>query len=72
MVDDAQGQIFATKDGSLRLVTGAESKWIKGKVELKLTVYAGDREQKPLEGEHLLEWVEQVISSVFLATIAVC
>ena len=28
-------------------------------------------EQKPLEGEHLLEWVEQVISSVFLATIAV-
>lgn len=37
VVDDAQGQIFATKDGSLRLVTGAESKWIKGKVELKLT-----------------------------------
>ena len=28
-------------------------------------------EQKSLEGEHLLEWVEQVISSVFLATIAV-
>lgn len=37
VVDDAQGQIFATKDGSLRLVTGSESKWIKGKTELKLT-----------------------------------
>lgn len=37
VVDDAQGQIFATKDGSLRLVTGSESKWIKGKAELRLT-----------------------------------
>ncbi|MBL8938408.1 MAG: hypothetical protein JNM69_27830 [Archangium sp.] len=38
VVDDDQGQIFATKDGSLRLVTGTgERKWVKGKVELKLT-----------------------------------
>lgn len=28
-------------------------------------------EQKALEGEHLLDWVEQAISAVFLATIAV-
>lgn len=38
VVDDEQGQIFATKDGSLRLVTGTgEKKWVKGKTELKLT-----------------------------------
>lgn len=38
VVDDDQGQIFATKDGSLRLVTGTgEKKWVKGKTELKLT-----------------------------------
>lgn len=38
VVDDDQGQIFATKDGSLRLVAGGgETKWVKGKTELKLT-----------------------------------
>lgn len=38
VVDDEQGQIFATKDGSLRLVTGTgEKKWVKGKTEVKLT-----------------------------------
>lgn len=38
VVDDDQGQIFATKDGSLRLVTGTgEKKWVKGKAEVKLT-----------------------------------
>ncbi len=38
VVDDDQGQIFATKDGSLRLVSGTgETKWVKGKTELKLT-----------------------------------
>jgi hypothetical protein len=38
VVDDEQGQIFATKDGSLRLVGGTgETKWVKGKTELKLT-----------------------------------
>ncbi|MCA3011189.1 MAG: hypothetical protein INH41_02190 [Myxococcaceae bacterium] len=38
VVDDDQGQIFATKDGSLRLVTsGDESKWLKGKVTTPLT-----------------------------------
>lgn len=37
VVDDDQGQIFATKDGSLRLVSGRESKWVKGKVEVALT-----------------------------------
>lgn len=38
VVDDDQGQIFATKDGSLRLVSSTgETKWVKGKTELKLT-----------------------------------
>jgi len=38
VVDDEQGQIFATKDGSLRLVSSTgETKWVKGKTELKLT-----------------------------------
>jgi hypothetical protein len=37
VVDDSQGQIFATKDGSLRLVSGSESKWVKGKTEIRLT-----------------------------------
>lgn len=37
VVDDDQGQIFATKDGSLRLVAGKDTKWVKGKAELKLT-----------------------------------
>ncbi|MCU0696365.1 MAG: hypothetical protein MUC96_07545 [Myxococcaceae bacterium] len=38
VVDDDQGQIFATKDGSLRLVTKTgETKWIKGKAETVLT-----------------------------------
>ncbi len=38
VVDDDQGQIFATKDGSLRLVSGTgDTKWVKGKTELKLT-----------------------------------
>jgi len=38
VVDDDQGQIFATRDGSLRLVNSTgEMKWVKGKTELKLT-----------------------------------
>lgn len=38
VVDDDQGQIFATKDGSLRLVAGSgDPKWVKGKTEIKLT-----------------------------------
>jgi hypothetical protein len=38
VVDDDEGQIFATKDGSLRLVASSgETRWIKGKSETKLT-----------------------------------
>jgi hypothetical protein len=38
VVDDDQGQIFATKDGSLRLVTsGDDSRWLKGKAATPLT-----------------------------------
>lgn len=38
VVDDDQGQIFATRDGSLRLVAGStDIKWVKGKAETKLT-----------------------------------
>jgi hypothetical protein len=41
VVDDVKGLIFATKDGSLRLVTSTdgkpEGKWIKGKKSVELT-----------------------------------
>ncbi len=38
IVDDDEGQIFATKDGSLKLISGTgEVKWVKGKGETKLT-----------------------------------
>lgn len=44
IVDDAQGMVFATRDGQLRLITGQgpdatqDNRWIRGKRNTRLTV----------------------------------